>query len=394
MNILYLCDEYPPCKHGGIGTATRILAQEIVRKGHQVVVCGFYPYYRKALPFENDNGVKVFRRFYGNWLLLKLSRNKYYGHIVNCEKKFQEYINFLRKVINDYHIEIIEIPDFNEVFRYTGPRFVEFPDFGIPKIIKLHGTYSFVNNVADGTSVEKWILKKERKLIQDATKILAVSEFAEKITREIFKYPNKTTVIHNGISINDTIIYKEYLKDKPVVFAGKLTRQKGIFSLIKAWEYVIAELPSAKLFIYGEGGKKDLESLNRIISEENRKSIDFKGLVNRSILPEIYSMASCAVFPSYAETFGMATMESMQVGCPTIFTKKASGEELITNGIDGLLVDPDNPKEIADAIIYMLKNRDSARLIGKNGAKTIREKFDIRIIALKHLEFYSDLLEN
>ena len=63
MNILYLCDEYPPCTHGGIGAVVQNLAHELVLKGHNIYVCGFYPYYRKASVFEDDFGVKVYRRF-------------------------------------------------------------------------------------------------------------------------------------------------------------------------------------------------------------------------------------------------------------------------------------------------------------------------------------------
>ena len=81
MNILYLCDEYPPCQHGGIGSVTQSLARELVSKGHKVSVCGFYPYYRTAAAYEEDFGVQAYRYFYGNWLLLKLSRHKYFGRI-------------------------------------------------------------------------------------------------------------------------------------------------------------------------------------------------------------------------------------------------------------------------------------------------------------------------
>ena len=61
MNILYLCDEYPPGQHGGIGTSVRSMARELVKQGHRVVVAGLYsPGYGGADEFV-DNGVKVYR---------------------------------------------------------------------------------------------------------------------------------------------------------------------------------------------------------------------------------------------------------------------------------------------------------------------------------------------
>jgi glycogen synthase len=112
------------------------------------------------------------------------------------------------------------------------------------------------------------------------------------------------------------------------------------------------------------------------------------------LLLEIYSKASCAIFPSYVESFGMAPLESMNTGCPTIYTKRASGPEIINNGINGLLVDPDDIQEIAKAITYMLTKRTSAKIIGDCGAKTVRDQFSISSIAKSHLIIYSDMITN
>ena len=65
----------------------------------------------------------------------------------------------------------------------------------------------------------------------------------------------------------------------------------------------------------------------------------------------------------------MAPVEAMVIGCPTIFTRRTAGKEIINEGCDGLLIDPDNLNEIANAIISMLTNRKSALQMGKNGAK-------------------------
>jgi glycosyltransferase involved in cell wall biosynthesis len=394
MNLLYLCDEYPPCEHGGIGTVTQTLAREMVKKGHHVSVCGFYPYYRKAASYEEDQGVKVYRRFYGNKLLLKLSKHRYTGRIINIEKSFNKYTGFLTEFIKNEGIDIIEIPDFNEAFRYSGPRFINFPDFSIPIIIKLHGTFSFFDHLKMERSFNTIIFRKEHYLIQNANKVLAISEFSKKVVKEIFNYSKDIAVIKNGISITDSIEYLDDSKIKSVVFAGTLAEKKGVISLIKAWEIVTREIPSARLSLYGKGGGQILEKVNKLIFDKIRGSIELKGYVSSFKLSEIYRTASCAIFPSYAESFGMAPLESMLAGCPTIFTKRASGEELITNGIDGILIDPDNIQEIADALIIMLTDRRSALTMGKNAAATVKEKYDISIIADKHIELYNTLLKH
>ena len=246
MNILYLCDEYPPCQHGGIGSVTQNLARELVLKGHHVYVCGFYPYYRTASTFEEDFGVLVYRHFYGNRLLLKFSRHKYFGRSVNIRGKFNFYTRFLKEFIQKNKIDIVEIPDFNEVFRYTGPRFINYPDFGIPSVIKLHGNFSFFGHLKKENSFNESIYRKEYYLIQNANEILSVSEFAKKVVKDIFNYPKDIAVIYNGINITEAGKYIEDSDSKSVVFAGTLSDKKGVLSLIKAWETVVAEIPTAR----------------------------------------------------------------------------------------------------------------------------------------------------
>src|SRR5690348_16969191 len=61
MNILYLCDEYPPGSHGGIGTAVKVLGVEMARKGHTVIVAGLYDWGYGGEDYFEDNGVSVYR---------------------------------------------------------------------------------------------------------------------------------------------------------------------------------------------------------------------------------------------------------------------------------------------------------------------------------------------
>ena len=142
MNILYLCDEYPPCQHGGIGSVTQTLARAIVEKGHNVLVAGFYPYYRIANQRENDQGVQVYRYYYGGKLKLLLSKHPVLGRFINIKKAFDQYVLELIYLVKEYKIDIIESPDFLEAFRYSGPQLIKFSNFGVPFIVKLHGSYS------------------------------------------------------------------------------------------------------------------------------------------------------------------------------------------------------------------------------------------------------------
>ncbi len=66
------------------------------------------------------------------------------------------------------------------------------------------------------------------------------------------------------------------------------------------------------------------------------------------------------MFPSYAEAFALAPLEAMAAGCPTVYSQRGSGPELIENNRDGLLVEPDQPGEIAETIIRVLEDNNLA----------------------------------
>jgi glycogen synthase len=392
MNILILCDEYPPCRNGGIGTVTQLLARTLIVKGHNVCVVGFYPYYREAEKEETDQGVKVFRYFYGSNLGLKLSKHKFFGKFFNIKDQFEDYIKFLRRVIEKNCIEIIETPDFVEAFRYSGPQIIRFPDFGIPIVVKLHGTYTYFNHLENIHSDSITIYDKEKLHLENATEIIAVSNFVMTETKSLFNYSKNAQVIYNGIVTDNSEVYNANQSEYIVIFAGTLAEKKGIFSLIKAWGKVINTIPTASLFIYGKGSNSTIDLINKIITSIPNNSIFLKGFVSNGILANSYGSAACAIFPSYAEAFSMAPMEAMAIGCPVIFTKRTSGPELIKNGVDGLLVDPDNINEISESIIYMLKNRKEAMLMGTNARSKIRKYFDINTIADKHIKVYSGII--
>jgi glycogen synthase len=392
MNIFYLCDEYPPCQHGGIGSVIQTLARAVASKDHKVVVAGFYPYYRIAPVRENDQNVEVYRFFYGSAWRLKLSRHHLTGQLVNIKSEFEKYVNEIKRLVEEYKIDIIESTDFIEAFRYSGPQMIQFPDFGVPLIVKLHGSYSVVNDYTDLNFGNGNIYLKEKMLLNLATGLVAVSESVKERTINKFELTKNIDVLHNGILVNHLPKHQSGINENCVVFAGTLDENKGVFSLIRAWGKVIKAVPSAVLLVYGKGSRDSIKKIKKLITNNIRGSIKLKGFAKKNDLAVIYTTASCAVFPSFSETFGMAPIEAMAVGCPTIFTKRTSGPEIINHGIDGLLVDPDNINEIANAIVYMLTNTTHAIQMGQNAFHKIRDQFEISLIANKHIKYYSDTI--
>jgi glycosyltransferase involved in cell wall biosynthesis len=184
-----------------------------------------------------------------------------------------------------------------------------------------------------------------------------------------------------------------------VVFSGTLTPKKGIVSLVKSWPMVVKASPEAELHVFGKDGRAEngqtmLEYLRSLLPENVLPSVHFHGHVSREELFESYRTATAAVFPSYAEAFAVAPLEAMACGCPTIFSQRGSGPELLTHEREGLLVDPDKPEEIAASILRVLQNPAFARQLGEAGRTRIHDAFSIDRLVAQNVSFYESCAED
>lgn len=390
MNILYICDEYPPGMNGGIGTAVQVLSRELVNQGHKVTVIGLYPYYYGQKDYEIDQGVEVIRMRYGinkgsnkhliNKIEAKLPR--FLKSKINRKQAFKKFVNRINTIIKEESIDIIEIADWN-TFAYDMGFKVEWPSFPVPLVVKLHGSYSYLVDQLDYPNNKRNYEIDKHLITKRADAITSVSQYTATITQRIFHLTQPITTLYNGIEVNS--LKKQKREDNLVIFTGSLVSTKGVFSLMKAWNIVRKQILTAQLEMYGKG---KTQSLIDLLDKEAISSVIFHGHTSRGQLFNQLSKATLAVFPSYAETFGLTAVEAMSVGCPTIFTERTTGPEIIDNKVDGVLVDPDNYNEIAEEIINILSSKELQEKYSIGGRKKVEEKFNIQKSAREHIVFY------
>src|SRR5262249_20871031 len=99
-----------------------------------------------------------------------------------------------------------------------------------------------------------------------------------------------------------------------------------------------------------------------------------------------------AVLPSFVEAFANVPLEAMSYGCPVVFTRRASGPELIEHEKNGLLVDPADIDDIASATIRILKDEALAERLGLAGQQRVRELFSLPTLMQKSVEVFEDSL--
>src|SRR5207249_47987 len=120
--------------------------------------------------------------------------------------------------------------------------------------------------------------------------------------------------------------------------------------------------------------------------------VRFHGHVSLERLEQAFQGARVAVMPSHTEGFALTPLHAMACGCPTIFTRRSSGEELIAHGRDGLLVDPTRPDEIAEASIVLLRDGALAERLGSAGRMRIVTDFAVQTWSRRNELFYTRCL--
>lgn len=170
---------------------------------------------------------------------------------------------------------------------------------------------------------------------------------------------------------------------------AKLAEGKRYDDLIRAFATVRAARPDWTLRVYGSGPKR--ASLAALIKElDVGKHVTLMGPVS-PLEPEL-AKASVLAVTSTVESFGMTIVEAMRAGLPVVSTDCPLGpREIITDGVDGLLVPPGDVDAIAAALLALAEDDERRRAMGR-AALASAERFDPARIADRHLRLYQSLL--
>ena len=112
------------------------------------------------------------------------------------------------------------------------------------------------------------------------------------------------------------------------------------------------------------------------------------GYVADEMMAPLYQKAQLFVLPSLFEPFGMTTQEAMACGIAVIASKFGGIRNVITNGVDGILVDAANPQEFSEALYELLADDEKRNAMGRAARKLIEDEYSWEAIADKFMKFY------
>lgn len=223
---------------------------------------------------------------------------------------------------------------------------------------------------------------------------LGVADYCEKT---VGLPSSKTVVIPNGVELDrfrreppvDLQPYQIPPSAPLLLTIGRLERQKGIDLLLQALPAVLETLPETRLVIIGDGPDRSiLEALATQL--KIRSSILFLG--KRSDVPNWLKTADAMVLASRWEGMPNVVLEAMAAGTPVIATEVEGIADLLTNGESGLVVPPENPEALTEAIVQLLDDPPLRLKLSETAQTICSERFTTQKMILSYARFYEELL--
>jgi glycosyltransferase involved in cell wall biosynthesis len=351
-------------------------ARALVAAGHAVRVVGIYGASYPAPDTEDDRGVRVVR--------LRES-----GGPAGWVRSRIRLFRTVAAWVDSGDVELVEAPDW-EGWAAGWPR------LDAPLVVRLSGSASYFADEL-GRRLGRTAFWLERASLRRADFVCSESRYLAARTTAVFGLSREPdAVIYNPVEAPPSA---EVPRDPHrVLFAGTLTTKKGIRSLLAAWPLVLKQAPSATLHVFGKDGHAEeggsmQQALQAALARDGVANVTFRGHVTLDELVEEFRRARAIVLPSYAEGFSLTPLHAMAAGCPTVTTSRGSGPEVIEDGVDGLLVDPDDPAGIAEAIARLLRDDALAARLGAAGRETVRRRFSLETLSAANAAFYRSCLD-
>jgi len=254
---------------------------------------------------------------------------------------------------------------------------------GVPAVHTFHGIhyggYSWLG--------QRLYLTLERRLCRLTRAIINVSasQEAEGLGLRLFR-PSQSVVIVNGIDLEDLdrVIARSPVRRESLglssndLVLGCVTRFdpiKRVQTLLEAFHRLVPRIPGLQLLLVGGGGEE--ERIRRRVAEMDlNQRVIFTGFLEKSI--RIYPVMDLYVATSLKEGLPLSLVEAMAAGLTVVATDVPGHRDVVVHGETGLLVPPDNPGALADAIAGLLADPERRRRMGEAGRQRALKEFSIQ----------------
>ena len=398
LRICLLSGAYPPADNGGVARLTHLMAKGLFECGHEVHVLTRGE--KEIVSFRE--GAYVHQvvpetvRYERYRALPSLYQALNYSHLVHDRVK--------RLVLN-HGVQIVDSP----VWLFEG--LVTAMSGELPVAVRVVTAMRQIADIHQDNrpdyrllgDMEQALLEKAAFLLPNTRGTLEAIGRAYGMTPETDRY---AIVPYGLIPVAEALARPpspDALPDTPtVLYVGRLEKRKGIMDLFQAIPLVLEKMPNARFILAGADNsrhdgfydreKRDYASYFHRRFQSSVPAVMFKGAVSDDELNRLYQTCDLFVAPSLYESFGLIYLEAMNYAKPVIGCRTGGVPEVIEEGVTGLLVDPEAPVALAEAIVSALQNPRRLNEMGQAGRQRLLDQFTYLRMARRFAEAYRTTL--
>ena len=394
MRILLLSNLYPPHVLGGAEILARDYAVNLEELGHEVTV------------LTSSYGLSRAQQDGNTWRTLHYAPS---AHFDRGRPPWQQ-LNLVPDYYQSFH-NAANVKELQRVIAATKPDVLyvwEITGIGLNSMLKtLHevkipvvfhlGNYWLHYALSPETEQTRlhtrWLKKALIGSVPSLryTSLIAVSQTVKQQYTEVGCDAERIEVIYNGIDArflntprnedanNDDTGDTSEAKDIELIYVGRLCTEKGVMVILQALDILVNEQHRQHfhLNIFGEGDEAYIRELAAFLQEKQLTSfVTFHGKVPQDELLQHYDCSDIMLIPSiWKEPFGLVVAEAMARGLPVIASHIGGPAEIITTGVDGLLIEPGDEQALVSAILQLAEDPAMRGQLAQAARITVRERF-------------------
>ncbi len=398
MRVLMFGWEFPPHNSGGLGTACFGLTRALASRQIEVIFVlpkkvgvntsfakmvfaderhvKFYEVESTLIPYVTSEGYiherdKVFQDIYGKTLMAEVHR----------------YAIRARDIAKKERFDVIHAHDWLSFLAGIEAKKVS----GKPLILHMHAT-EFDRTGGQGVNQEVYGI--ERMAMEQADGIIAVSNFTKEKIIAHYDIPAwKIEVVHNGIDECDYQNIPERLLElkksglKIVLFAGRITIQKGPEYFLRAAKRVLDHKKNV-IFLVAGSGDMERQMMMEVAHLGISDKVIFVGFLRGDDLNAVYKAADLFVMPSVSEPFGLTPLEAIIAGAPVLISKQSGVSEVLNHA---LKVDFWDTEDMANKILGVISHHSLWETLWSNSREEVK-KVTWDAASKKCIDYYEKIL--
>ena len=267
------------------------------------------------------------------------------------------------------------------VFHLTGvvPALVARRRFGVPFAM----TYGFHYDRLARTAARAWMHRRlERLALAEADAVIVTTPELAAYVAGRARSKHAVHLLPNAV---DSTVFRPEPRQPPtnptVLYVGRLSPEKNLGALVAAVAKLRGRLDVALRFV-GDG------ALRESLADEAARAgvrLELVPVIDHDQLPAVYAAADVFVLPSFTEGHAKVLLEAMSCGRPCVASNVGGNRAAIADGRTGLLVDPADAGELAQAIERLITDRELARRLGQAARREIVERYDLATIVTQEI---------